>query len=412
MLKFLLKNFRFNHKVFFTFFMIFFAQSFAWAQTVEVQIKLTGFTDDVIADAVLNTLPATVTTNSVDAPPGNVFYAQGYSNNGTAFPDGLPLNGQFTSSTGHNFQLAPYNGNNDLRLITLQSGTLTFDVPDQREYNSLYIIATGGSNSPTVDYTINFSDATTATGTIVISDWFCNNCLSYGIKDIGRANYSNGIFESNQFAIREYPINLTTADQKKQITSIGFTVTTFGTGVANIFGITGIAPAPLPVLLNYFNAHSDNDKVMLQWETAQEFQSKQFIIERASASKPTTFVAVGNVLSNSPNGAIYNFTDVPSISGNYLYRLSQEDIDGHIKVLGIKSVTFNNKKSWVIQDMGNSWQLISSQSLQYRLIDMNGRLLKAYSGSGNVTIPKPSAHGVYQLQIETGDAIFTQKLIK
>ena len=87
MLKFLLKNCRLNPKVFFTFFMIFFAQSFAWAQTVEVQIKLTGFTDDVIADAVLNSLPATLTTNSVDAPPGNVFYAQGYSNNGTAFPD-------------------------------------------------------------------------------------------------------------------------------------------------------------------------------------------------------------------------------------------------------------------------------------------------------------------------------------
>jgi len=41
-----------------------------FAQTQEVKITLTGYSDDVIADAVLNTLPSAVSTNSIDLPTG------------------------------------------------------------------------------------------------------------------------------------------------------------------------------------------------------------------------------------------------------------------------------------------------------------------------------------------------------
>ena len=393
---------------------IFCTHLFVKAQFPEIPITVTGFTEDVIADAVLNTVPTTVTTNSIDNPGTNIFYAQGYSSNAVPLANGLPVTGQFISSAGHHFQLAAYNGNNDLRLEALGTGTLTFAAQDQREYSNLYILATGGDNSPIVNYTIHFTDATTATGGFTVLDWFCNNCTPYAIRDVGRAQRPVGNFNGNQFAIREYPINLVLSDQAKQISSIDFSVPSGELGVANIFGVTGLAStSALPVSLEYFNARPENGRVILQWKTAQEFKNKQFIIDRATAAQPSVFLSDGKVLAtSSPNGAVYTFTDVPALSGTYLYRLSQEDVDGNIKILGVRSITIGNKNTWVVQDNGINWQLISSQPLKFRLIDMNGRLLRSYSGSGNVTIPKPPVRGIYELQIQTGSQFFTQKLLK
>jgi hypothetical protein len=383
------------------------------AQTPEIQISLTGFNEDVIADPVLNSVPTSSTTNSVDLST-YVFYMDGYSNNGTAYTNGIPLSEQYLSSTNHSFQLAPYNANNDLRLEATQSGTLTFAAVNQRPYSVLYLAACAGDGDININYTINFSDASTESGSVFINDWFCSGCTPYGIKDLGRAQVASGTLGGTSFAIGEYPINVSVPNQAKQINSIDITVPAPQTEVANIFGITGIAStSALPVSVEYFNARSENNKVVLQWKTAQEFKNKQFIIERATAAQPSVFVTAGKVLSSSlPNGATYSFTDVSALRGTYLYRLSQQDVDGNIKILGIRSITVGNKNSWIVQDNGVNWQLISSEPLKFRLIDINGRLLRSYSGSGNVTIPKPSARGIYELQIQTGNEFFTQKLLK
>src|SRR5665647_280536 len=164
---------------------IFSATSFVKAQ--ERTITLSGFTQDVIADAVINTLPTSSTSASIDLPAdsGYVFFAHGYSNNSIPFTNGgLPATGQLTSSAGHNFQLAPYNANNDLRLEALDSGTLTFAIADQIAYDTLYVLGTAGSGNVNINYTINFTDATTATGPFIVYDWYCNNCTPYAIKDL------------------------------------------------------------------------------------------------------------------------------------------------------------------------------------------------------------------------------------
>ena len=411
----LLRNFTSTFKkISLTTLILFYANSFLKAQNPEIQISLTGFNEDVIADPVLNSLPSSSVTNTIDLSI-NIFYTQGYSNNSVEFTNGLPVNGQYTSSTGHMFQMAPYNSNNDLRLIANQSGTLTFDPVDQRSYSTLYVAANGGDGDVhNINYTINFSDLSTETGTISVDDWFCPGCAAYGIKDLGRAQVFSGNLNGTDFTIYEYPITIAVPDQLKQINSIDFTVPGTETAVANIFAITGTASTSgLPVSLEYFNARPENGRVVLQWKTAQEFNNKQFIIERATASQPSAFAAYGKILSSSlPTGASYTFTDVPALPGTYLYRLSQEDIDGNIKILGTRSITIGTKNSWYIQDNGTNWQLISSHPVRVRLMDMNGRLLKTYSGPGNVTISKPPLRGIYELQIQTGGEFFTQKLLK
>jgi hypothetical protein len=169
----------------------------------------------------------------------------------------------------------------------------------------------------------------------------------------------------------------------------------------------------LPVTLEWYNARPENGKAVLQWKTAQEFNNKQFIIERAVSTSAANYMRIGTVAATSAsNGAVYNFINDPGFKGIFLYRLTQEDIDGNQKILGIRSVNLSGKNSWTIQDHGSYWQLTCTDAFNYRLVDMLGRALKLYSGKGTVSINKPNAAGLYFLQLDTGNELFTEKLLK
>ena len=185
---------------------------------------------------------------------------------------------------------------------------------------------------------------------------------------------------------------------------------TVANAMSNYILVNGPA---LPVTILWYNARPENSKALLQWKTAQELSNKQFIIERALSTSSTSYTQVGTVAATSAaNGAIYNFINDPGLKGIFLYRLTQEDIDGNKKQLGIRSVNLSGKNDWVVQDFGTYWQLTCNEAFTYRLIDMQGRLLKLYSGKGIVSIDKPIASGIYLLQLDTGGELFTQKLLK
>ncbi len=390
-----------------------------FAQEQERRIPLIGFNQDVIADSILSDTPDTLTTASVDNPAasGNVFYAQGFGEEGTAFPvgGGLPDNGSFISTAGHGFQLAPYNQKNDVRLEQTDSVRLFFSAPYQTVYDSLFILATGNLGSPNVNYTINFADSSQSQYYFNALDWYCNGCTTYAISGLSRINRVNGYIDMSyvdSFAIREYAVPLTASDKLKIIKSIDFQMPGETFGVANIFGITGYTSAPLPVSLQFFTAKVVNGSATLEWKSSQEFNNKEYIVERASAIAPANFVQVGIVdATSSSTGSLYHFANNPQASGTYLYRLSQVDIDGNIKILGVRSITFNSHATWQLQDLGAQWKLISNNEFIYRLIDINGNLLKEDKGSGSVIISKPLAHGIYMLQVSVNGVMSSQKVI-
>lgn len=180
--------------------------------------------------------------------------------------------------------------------------------------------------------------------------------------------------------------------------------------MSNYITVTGFG---LPVTLLWYNARPENSKAVLQWKTAQEINNKLFIIERAISTSSANYTRVGTVTATAAqNGAVYNYIDDPAAKGIFLYKLTQEDIDGTKKMLGIRSVNLNGKNSWAIQDLGSFWQLSCTQTFTYRLIDMQGRLIKIFNGKGTVSIEKPNAAGIYLLQLDTGGELFTQKLLK
>lgn len=222
--------------------------------------------------------------------------------------------------------------------------------------------------------------------------------------------YKNGNpISGAQLSTLIVPIILNSETYSCKLTS-SYPCVTLPTAMSNYIIINGPS---LPVTLAWYNARPVNGNALLQWKTVQESNNKQFIIERAASNSSTLYTQVGKVAATSAaNGAIYNFTDKPFAKGIFLYKLTQEDIDGNKKMLGIRSVNLNGKNSWTIEDLGSYWQLRSTLPFTYRLLDMQGRTLQNYKGSGSLSINKPDAFGIYLIELETGGELFTQKLLK
>ncbi|MBS1513154.1 MAG: T9SS type A sorting domain-containing protein [Bacteroidetes bacterium] len=224
-------------------------------------VALTGFNQDVIANG---TGAANASTTQPLDDHNYVYYAQGYNNGTTTGSYGLPASGIITSaqSASRTYQLASYTGNNSLVLTTTpttygsaNSGTLTFTSPYQAPYATLYVIGTTGNGTGTVNYTVNFADATTYTGSISFQDWFLSSATSSSVRAIGSLDRvtwaSPGAFDnSTSFNIYEAPISIPGASQSKVINSVAFTWSASGTARINLFGITGYTSTTSGIRIN------------------------------------------------------------------------------------------------------------------------------------------------------------------
>ncbi|MBK7267949.1 MAG: T9SS type A sorting domain-containing protein [Ignavibacteriales bacterium] len=112
--------------------------------------------------------------------------------------------------------------------------------------------------------------------------------------------------------------------------------TTLAVGYAG--NIIKSSNAPLPVELVSFTASVRNNLVNLNWETATEVDNYGFEIERKDKNSDWTKIGFieGHFTSNSPK--YYMFSDKPTGSSKYSYRLKQIDNDGKFEYSGIVEV--------------------------------------------------------------------------
>lgn len=94
----------------------------------------------------------------------------------------------------------------------------------------------------------------------------------------------------------------------------------------------------LPVGLVDFTAKKQSFGAVLNWKTASETNNKGFIIRRRTASDG--FVVLGGV-SGQGSGSVYSFEDPKPLKGTNYYQLQQQDLDGTITDLGIRSLDFD-----------------------------------------------------------------------
>ena len=161
----------------------------------------------------------------------------------------------------------------------------------------------------------------------------------------------------------------------------------------------------LPVNLSAFTAVKDGKQVRLQWETSQEQNSKEFIIERSFDG--SNFSSIGTIAAAgaSTSARSYSFNDNNPQAGNNFYRLKQTDIDGKFMYSATRSVNFTSaspKITWYTTGNGQAEvKLVQGSKEKYIVADMNGRIVKQGNLSNGILHISDLPAGSYSVQIET-----------
>ncbi|MEO6540185.1 MAG: T9SS type A sorting domain-containing protein [Ferruginibacter sp.] len=331
----------------------------------------------------------------------NVSFTAAPTNGGSTPAYQWKLNNVNIGTNAPTFSSSSLNNNDQVKVVMTSSIGCATPNPSTSNANTVTVspILTPGisiSSTPLLPIpgiAVSFNTSVTNGGASPVYQWFKNGSPISGAQ-------ASALFVPLVLASESYSCKLTTS----------YACSTVPNAMSNYIVVNS---GPLPVTLAWYNARPENGKALLQWKTVQELNNKQFIIERATSTISNSYTRVGTVAATpASNGAVYNFINDPGLKGIFLYKLTQEDIDGNKKMLGIRSVNLNGKNSWMLQDLGSHWQLSCTQAFTYRLVDMQGRILNYYTGSGSVSIDKPAVPGMYLLQLDTGGELFTQKLLK
>ena len=180
------------------------------------------------------------------------------------------------------------------------------------------------------------------------------------------------------------------------------------------FVLHTLTSVPLPLTLTRFTANRDNDASVLQWETAQEQNTLDFVVQRSSDGQ--TYSSIGTVAAagNSNSARNYEFTDqTPQPNANY-YRLKQTDIDGTFTYSPVNVVNFpvSGQLIWYATGAASVEVYYSHGNNEfYTLVDASGRLLKLGQLSGGKTQISGLPAGIYFVRIATNTGPLVTKIV-
>lgn len=161
----------------------------------------------------------------------------------------------------------------------------------------------------------------------------------------------------------------------------------------------------------------------LLWSTAQESNTRHFVIERAS-SADAEFEEIGRVPAAGSSSELleYGFTDAHPLATSY-YRLSQYDRDGMVQHSGV--VELNRQVDGIAKV--NVWPHPAGDQLNYdvqgddlreiALLDGMGRVIfrrdmeaQTSAAAGAISLSQLS-DGVYFLQVRSGRGVVREKIV-
>ena len=182
----------------------------------------------------------------------------------------------------------------------------------------------------------------------------------------------------------------------------------------------------LPVTLVDFHALQQPDHtVALQWETAQEQNSRYTEVQRSVDGK--TYSAIGQVAAagNSSLPRDYAFTDQSPLSGRGFYRLKMVDIDGSFTYSKILQVTTGAMGAAIKvysnpfhDQLGMVIPAVTSEKLVLSLFDQTGKIClrqnyTTQKGNNFVNLyPGGIAAGVYLLHVQGAQTNQTIRVLK
>jgi hypothetical protein len=164
------------------------------------------------------------------------------------------------------------------------------------------------------------------------------------------------------------------------------TYTTTGPCPSSSDFVITIDPCGLPIEFGDFWVEC-NEYPVLHWESISEYNNGYFTIERSCDLDVFEEIALVDGLENSVVLTEYIYMDNERTNcedENVYYRLSQTDLNGHYKLLG---VLFSNCDSELIEPtyatMDNAIRIQYSERFDVRLYTADGRLIDSVKSNGN-----------------------------
>jgi hypothetical protein len=194
--------------------------------------------------------------------------------------------------------------------------------------------------------------------------------------------------------------------------------------------ITGNCFPALPIEMTYFKVEDQNDRMLLEWETATEINNAGFEIHRSNDGM--SFAKIGWIdgQGNSSERNTYQFEDTDiQANTNYYYRLMQLDLDG--------TSTYSPVRTAILKDanrlnVGELFPNPTSRSYGFAMFKLNtpesgemavdvfdirGLKMKSFTSTfegGNSTLTIPVADlpaGQYVVKMQLGAAMEYRKLV-
>jgi hypothetical protein len=182
----------------------------------------------------------------------------------------------------------------------------------------------------------------------------------------------------------------------------------------------------LPLRLVSFSGKRNSSQISLSWNTTNEVNVKNFVVERSFNG--SDFTIIGSVKPNNTAESRYAFIDSDPFAvkaiGKIFYRLKMVDIDGaysYSNIAVINPVGPRNLLTLYPNPVkGNVVNIIVDEAVQpgleVKVTDASGRMFRRFttSSSAGQVIPvdvKNLSNGVYILKVETGNKSFVQQFV-
>lgn len=186
---------------------------------------------------------------------------------------------------------------------------------------------------------------------------------------------------------------------------------------------------PVPVELISFVGHSNQEFIVLEWETASELENAGFEIERSMDASTWQLLDFVKGFGTTIEPQAYKWKDNSPLTGTAYYRLRQMDHDGTFDYSEVISVRFDNKTG---ETELIAWPNPVNSTLRFQLVgqekyygefvhiyDSFGRLLKTQladrlylrDNQGEINV-SDLASGLYFISVQVEGQIFNQKFMK
>ena len=183
-----------------------------------------------------------------------------------------------------------------------------------------------------------------------------------------------------------------------------------------------VKSSSLPVQLLSFDARKKRNSVLVYWETLNEINCDEYILEKSLNGKDfkelESVIAKGN---NNHSKNTYSLEDIyPYLGVNY-YRLKQMDLDGKVHYSKIISVIFDNNDRIMISPnpFTNQFEINAyfyNENNEVAIVNTDGKVLFMYNlkkGFNKIKINSDNlTKGFYFCKINNGKKIKTFKILK